>query len=556
MRLLSTIVLVLGLATLATAQPTPDLLWQFPGIEDVNAFAAVPDADGDGIADILVETYDAGASGDHLYLLSGGSVGVPAVIWSVRPGGGASNGGGYGQECLVSCDDVSGDGFPDVLLGTAWGNRSVHAIDGLTGDVLWSFDTYNEPDSGWIYTVRALPDRTGDGKPEVVFGGGSENHRGYLLDGSDGRIIWRFIGAGDALGHTVALPDMNDDQVADVLFCGWDNEHRVFCVSGAGEIAGQQIWSRDTGTSNHTACAIDDVTGDGVPEVVVGTWQQSDQVICLDGSDGSTVWSFTIGSYDYAMRLTACEDLDGDGKRDVVVGSWSRGLPVLSGADGTLIWRSYAGSLNGGDFWTVDTVGDLDGDGLDEIVGGSFDYKVYLFAGADGDTLWTFDTGNRLYSVFGGPDLSGNATPDVLGGTQYLSGGGRAYALEGGDDPTPVFDLPEASGIASRNAGGVALRWRSTQPLPCVVDRWVDDGAKTGPSRRNLAQAFERGDLDTRQILAAVHGEKSQAVERITAHAVMAEIAAGGGWEFRLVDGDAPAATGVRYRISTDVAYC
>ena len=78
------------------------------------------------------------------------------------------------------------------------------------------------------------------------------------------------------------------------------------------------------------------------------------------------MWSFTIGNYDYAMRLVTTEDLDGDGKRDVAVGSWSRGLPVVSGADGTLIWRSWAGSLNGGDFWTVDTVGDLD----DRAVGG------------------------------------------------------------------------------------------------------------------------------------------------------------------------------------------
>ena len=30
---------------------TPELLWTFQGIEDVNAFAALPDADGDGVAD-------------------------------------------------------------------------------------------------------------------------------------------------------------------------------------------------------------------------------------------------------------------------------------------------------------------------------------------------------------------------------------------------------------------------------------------------------------------------------------------------------------------------
>ena len=545
--LLALLALAILSCTAALAQPTPTELWRFQGIEDVNAFAALPDADGDGIADILVETYDAGASGDHLYLLSGGDVGVPAVIWSIRPASGLSDGGGYGSECLVSCNDISGDGFPDALLGTAWGNRSVHAVDGLDGRVLWTFDTYDEPESGWVYAVRAHPDRTGDGRPEVIFGAGSNNHRGYLLDGSDGSIIWRFLGASDAIGHTVSLPDLNHDDVADVLFSGWDNEHRVFCVSGAGEIVGTQIWSRDTGASNHTATVIDDVTGDGVAEVVVGTWQASDQVVCLDGTDGSTVWTFHNGSYNYIMRLVTVDDVDGDGYRDLAVGSFGRGLPVVSGRDGSLIWMSYAGTTNGGDFWAVDAVGDVDGDGIGEVIGGSFDYSIYLFAGADGDTLWTYDTGNRLYSVFGGPDLSSNLVPDVLGGSQYLSSGGRAYALEGGQHSTPAPDLPTAAGRATRLATAVDLRWNVSQTLPCVVDRLVDDGQKAVADRLALARSFERGELDTREVLAAIRAEKSQGVIRVTPVPVLPQ--GDGDWAYQLVDPAAPGGD-VRYRVS------
>ncbi len=463
---LTTLILLL-LAATALAQPTtPVELWRYQAIEDVNAFATLPDVDGDGRPDVVIEAYDAGASGDHLVLLSGGASGTPGVIWSVRPSSGVSDGGGDGQECLVVCDDLGSDGFPDVLVSTAWGNRSVHAVDGQTGQVLWTFDSYNEPESGWIYAVRTVPDRTGDGRPEVIFGTGSDGHRGYLLDGADGSIIWRFLGASDAIGYTEALPDMNGDEIADVLFCGWDNEHRVFCVSGAGSVAGAQIWSRDTGSSNYNATVIDDVTGDGIAEVVVGTWQASNQVVCLDGADGSTVWTFHNGSYNYIMRLVTTDDVDADGYRDIAVGSWSRGLPVISGRTGELIWMSYAGTLNGGDFWTVASVSDLDGDGIGEVAGGSFDGLVYLFAGADGDTLWTFDTGHRLFAVAGAPDLDGNGTDDVLGGTQYLSSGGRAYALQGGDDATAVPELPEAAGLAARNGPVVTLAWSLTSPLP------------------------------------------------------------------------------------------
>ncbi|HOX24814.1 MAG TPA: FG-GAP-like repeat-containing protein [Candidatus Krumholzibacteria bacterium] len=538
-------------AALGTAlAQTPAELWRFQGIEDVNAFAILPDVDGDTIADVLVETYDAGAVGDHLYLLSGSSAGAPGVLWSIRPSSGASDGGGYGQECLVSCDDLNGDAFPDALLGTAWGNRSVHAVDGITGAVLWTFDTYDEPASGWIYAVRSHPDRTGDGRPEVVFGAGSDCHRGYLLDGATGAVIWRFIGSSDAIGHTVSLPDVNADGIADVLFCGWDNEHRVFCVSGAGSVAGAQLWAYDTGASNHSATAIDDVDGDGVPDVVVGTWQGANQVKCLSGRTGQFLWDFDNGSSNYIMRLVTVGDLDGDGLRDVAVGSWSNGLATVSARDGSPIWISYAGALNGGDFWTVAGTDDLDGDGVGEVVGGSFDYKVYLFAGADGDTLWTYDTGNRLYCVAGAPDLSGNAVTDVLAGTQYLSGGGRAYALEGGEDATGVGDLPEAAGVAAYVPEGVELRWRCAAPVGCVVDRVVDDGGKARGERLALAASFARGELTTRDVLAAVHAEKAQGVERLTAAPVAADGVVDGAWTYRLVDGEVPGGVRVAYRVS------
>ncbi|MBD3334832.1 MAG: PQQ-binding-like beta-propeller repeat protein, partial [Candidatus Eisenbacteria bacterium] len=38
-------------------------------------------------------------------------------------------------------------GHQDVLLGTAWGGRTAYAVDGVTGDVLWKFDTYSDSPS-------------------------------------------------------------------------------------------------------------------------------------------------------------------------------------------------------------------------------------------------------------------------------------------------------------------------------------------------------------------------------------------------------------------------
>ncbi len=544
-------ILVTPLAALAAGG---DLLWFFQGIEDINAMATLQDVDGDLVFDILVETYDAGAVGDHIYLLSGGSTGTPAIIWSNRPESGASNGGGWGDNCLATSDDLNADGFPDVLLGTAWGNRSVHALDGITGDVIWTFDTYNEVESGWVYSVAPHPDRTDDGVPEVVFGAGSNNETGYMLNGATGMPIWRFYGAIDAIWLTLSLPDMNDDGVGDVLFCGADNDYNVYCVSGASSGVGVEIWQTNTGGSNHAATVGDDINGDGKPEVVVGNWTAVDQVKCLDGATGSPIWAFHNGSSNYAMRLVTISDVTDDGVRDIALGSWARAVRVIDGATGDLIWQSYAGSLNGGDFWAIEKVKDVNGDGLDEVVGGSFDYNVYLFNGANGDTLWMYYTGNRLYSVRGTEDLSGNGVPDVLAGTQYLGSGGRTYALEGGEAITGVGERVRADGraeVAATRAGQVDLRWTCNQPLPFLVYRYEEEAGKA-VGRQLLAKAFEQGELRAHEVLQAIVAEAEPQGVLLTPEPLMPASQHAGAWTYAYTDrlGDGADPDRYNYRLA------
>jgi len=482
-------------------------IWTFQGIEDIECAAEIADQDGDLVPEVVVETYDAGATGDHLWCLSGGAPGpASSTIWSTRPPGGPSSSGGDGDECVRVVDDLNGDGRQDVLLGTAWGGRTAYAIHGTTGAVIWDFDTYAErppdpPESGWVYTVTSIPDADGDTVPDVFFGCGSDNDRIYHAGGATGAIHWS-VDVGDAVFATASLGDVSGDGLPDVAVGVGDFADAVWVMRG-GPTATPVVWSRPMPGSVLALARFPDLDLDGRDDVIAGAWHADSTVFALSGDDGTRLWTANLPGAPYVMRIEVLDDVTGDGVPELAVGTWEDSAFVLNGADGTTVWSFPTG----GDVWAVARVEDVTGDGIAEMAVGSFDHQVYLVDVVAQATLWRYDTGNRLLFVLGTSDLDGNGAPDVFAGSQKLSGspGGVGFLLEGGDAAVAA----DVALVEARSAGHgveVTLRaaWDAEEAVLERIDGTGDDGAMAAARYEgDVAEAWLDGHLSTREAIRA-----------------------------------------------------
>ena len=190
----------LTVLSLYAAAAAGTVLWEFQGIEDVECVAPMGDLDGDRIPESALMHYDSGASGqEFLTVIRGSSRGRAEVLWSTKPWGGVSGGGGYGDRCLDTVADLDGDGYRDRLLGTAWGSRSAFHISGLEGSVLATHDSYDDDETGWCYQVSSVGDVNQDDLPETAAAFGNDSRSVFLLDGAsrgDTDELWRYRSPG------------------------------------------------------------------------------------------------------------------------------------------------------------------------------------------------------------------------------------------------------------------------------------------------------------------------------------------------------------------------
>jgi len=339
------------------------LLWERPAIPHVppacrpqgtptaiEASPTVADLDDDGANEIIVamgSTHVRDQNGGLVVFNRDGSVRWTwggnrdkANTWDALL---ADDGWCEGVFSTPAVGDVDGDGRPEIVFG-GWDQR-LHVLDAngnpLPGTPWDNLDT--------IWSSPALFDVDGDGSLEIFVGVdmGPLGHERWLggvfrsFDYENGglhqrwsRLVEEVVDASPAIG------DINGDgRYEAVVSTGWDyalkpeTAHRAvpaahsvfaFHLDDGSDVPG---WPQRTTGTVKASPALGDLTGDGIPEVIVGSW---DRHVYAWRGDGSLLWRHQTGpnwispDLDRVTGDPVIADLDGDGRQDVAIGTaWS-----------------------------------------------------------------------------------------------------------------------------------------------------------------------------------------------------------------------------------------
>ncbi|MCK4548348.1 MAG: choice-of-anchor D domain-containing protein [Candidatus Eisenbacteria sp.] len=420
------------------------LLWSYQVTgsysDKVTSIRALRDVNGDGFEDVI-----ACAENYRTYCFNGNGSGVADTLWSfdtsIDP---YRTGSVYQDRGMTPVEDLDGDGIQDVVIGTAGGSRSVFAISGADGSQIWSYDSHEYGDGGWIYEVAPIEDVDGDGVEDVLAAAGDDGsltgpRRAYCLSGATGAKIWaRFLSA--SVFCVRAIDDVNGDGKDEVAAATTDGI--LYILDAA---AGTVLDQYDAGSTIWTVAAIEDITGDGKKDIVLGT--SNGLVHAVDSSDGTTAWPGTVNVGSIITDISVIRDQNGDSVGEITVAGVMYDYFVIDGAAGSILWSRPSDHKA----FATSGVPDLSGNGLEDVIGGS-GYnvnRVTIMEGSSGDTVWTRYTAGPVETVSPFKNIDWDPSAEVLVGTRA----GEILCLAGGGAVTDVVaseDIDRARSIRMR----------------------------------------------------------------------------------------------------------
>lgn len=400
--------------------------------------SGIPDVNGDFVGDFIVGAFQETVSGQvqagRVYVYSGKDWSLIRTHVSLTPEFQGIFGFG-----VAGIGDINNDARGDYIVG-AWNEDGGGFVDsgrvsvysGATGATIRTHsmpNTFNGAHFG--YAVDAVPDLTGDGRPDYIIGSTglntNSNGKAFIYDGVTGNLVRTVeppVEADASFGRSVAgVPDVNGDGRGDYAVgapyadpgSSPTDAGRVFLFNGA---TGALLFVYSSpnaeigGLFGQSIAGIKDVGGNNLGDVLIGAPFE------------------TVGQEDFAGRAY-----------------------IFSGTLGLLnqSLESPAPEFDGQFGYSLVGVGDRNADGFEDVLigapgdgGGSASRpgRAYVMAGLNGGLLATLQSnyatsGDREfgYDVGAVPDVNEDDLPDfIIGadedeGASGVANAGRAYLV-------------------------------------------------------------------------------------------------------------------------------
>ena len=402
--------------------------WSFQSNSDQDKISAVlpfVDLNGDGVQEILVadDNYS-------LYCLNGNSSGTADIIWQLNlyiPSIGS--GSVYDEKGLVIMDDINSDGIQDIALGTVWGSRSVFAVSGMDGSIIWHYDTDEYGDGGWIYEVDAEHDFNNDGIKDILAASGDDGsdfgpRRVQLFNGVNGDKLWEhafYV----AMTAVISLEDITGDSVPDVV-CASSPDYTdgyIYVLDGSTGNTINEINSNSTAV--FALCPINDINNDGLMDYAYGDFNGAIKIV-TSPADVTTSFSTQNGLITHMESITAYNQ-----KSYILSGTLNDYFPLINATDGIISWAVAT------DGYVLDAspIEDLNGDLFFDVLIGTLDEKLSVLSGLDGQEIFSKNMYHPVEQTSYVMDLDDNGTPEILVGLRN----GKLFCFSGGDANDDVY---------------------------------------------------------------------------------------------------------------------
>lgn len=415
----------------------------------------------------------------------------------------------YSGFSVSSAGDVNGDGFADVVVGSAYRNSAVsepgnaYVVFGHGGAFepaldLGSLDGANgfkltDPEGQMSAAVASAGDLNGDGYDDLILGAPNASPNGQILYGS----AYVVFGKADGFGAVFSVADLdggNGFRLNGTTF----GENAGLSVASAGDVNGDGFDDLVVGTRD---VSVDGVFRSGVAYVVFGhAGSFAPDLASLDGANGFKVHGTT---YDQAgFSVASAGDVNGDGFSDIIVGAPAHYSPQNGPGTAYVVFGQAGGFqpdldlhalLPGAGFkitgqiadsdigFSVASAGDLNGDGFDELIvgapsqfyasgdayvvygkaGGFGDIDVSNMSPSDGFAIHGIAPSDQIArSVASAGDVNGDGFADLIVGASQADGSGQpnagsAYVVFGHAGGFTDVDLSKLDGASGFRLDGL-----------------------------------------------------------------------------------------------------